>query len=84
MITAAPDKTREIAYNAYLASLDSWEVHALCRAQIGEQHIHDYLDIGTKFNVGDSLEMYLHDMFVAGAIQEDCIGAEILVLLGEM
>lgn len=75
---------RENAYNAYLASLDTHEVQALCGARIGDRFQTDYLDLGVKFDPSDSLELYLHDMFVAGAIQEDCIGAEILVLLGEL
>ena len=82
--TATLGQEREIAYNAYLASLDSTEVRALCRARLGDRFQTDYLDTGTKYNPSDSLELYLHDMFVAGAIQEDCIGAEILDLLGEL
>ena len=63
---------REIAYNAYLCSLDEHELRAYLAANV--------LVDGTQ----QSLEMRLHDMFHECKINEDTIGAEILVLLGEL
>jgi hypothetical protein len=65
---------RESAYNAYLASLDETELDAYlrCNNEVGE------------FSGVESLELFFHDMFVAGTIHEDTIGAKILELLGEI
>lgn len=67
--TIAPTREREIAYNAYLSSLDQTELNAYLRCNTVE---------------GESLELVLHDSFVAGIIAEDTLGAEILNLLGEL
>lgn len=63
---------REIEYNAYLSSFDVYELHALLHAR--------RVVNGTIV----SLEMQLHDQFVECKIDTDTIGAEILILLGEL
>lgn len=65
-------ETREIAYNAYIMSLDAHELTAYLKANI-------FVD-GTQ----QSLELHLHDQFRQGKISEDTLGAEILILLGEL
>lgn len=60
---------REIAYNAYLSSLEEHELQAYLRANTDN---------------GSSLELQLHDLYVRCEIEEDTIGAWILALLGEI
>lgn len=64
--------SRKIAYNAYLSSLDPCELRAFLNAN---KLVDDTLM---------SMELYMYDAFVSGKIDEDTIGAEILVLLGEL
>lgn len=59
---------REIAYNAYLCSLDS-------------RGLEVYLDALWE---DESLELHFHDLYVAGIIIEHDIGCMILHLLGEL
>lgn len=65
-------KGRELAYNVFMSSLDVHELEVYLQANV-------LVDESLQ-----SLELHLFDRFVNGEIGEDTIGAEILVLLGEM
>lgn len=81
--TATLGELREMEYLDFLKALDKHEVHALCAARLGDS-AEKYVTDGEPWQSSDSLELFMHDMFVKGHLTQADIGAEILILLGEL